>query len=78
MKSWKTLFSLPAKTIGQLQFSKPCRTDGKIIVKPPAEAVVEGIDKWRGCLVGKFLDKRHPFPVVRSLVDKLWGKKEMP
>ena len=31
-----------------------------------------------GCLVGQFLDKLIPFPMVRSLVDKLWGKKEMP
>ena len=39
---------------------------------------MEGIDMWKGCLVGQFLDKRLPFPVVRSLVNKLWGKKEMP
>ena len=39
---------------------------------------MEGINMWRGCLVGQFLDKRLPFQVVRSLVDKLWGKKEMP
>ena len=54
------------------------RTDGKIVVKPPEEAVMEGIDMWKGCLVGQFLDKRLPYPVVRSLVNKLWGKKEMP
>ena len=39
---------------------------------------MEGVDMWKGCLVGQFLDKRLPFPVVRSLVNKLWGKKEMP
>ena len=66
MKSWKTLFSMSH------------RIDGKLVVKPPAEVVVEGIDMWKRCLVGQFLDKRLPFPVVRSLVDKLWGKKEMP
>ena len=27
MKSWKTLFSVPAKTNGPLQFSRPHRTD---------------------------------------------------
>ena len=48
------------------------------MVKPPTEVVVEGIDMWKGCLVGQFLDKRLPFLMVRSLVDKLLGKKEMP
>ena len=33
---------------------------------------------WKGCLVGQFLDKRLSFPIVRSLVNRLWGKKEMP
>ena len=74
-KSWKNLFSVPTKTNGQLQYSRPHRTDGKFVVKPPEEAVMEGIDMWKGCLVGQFLDKRLPFPVVRSLVNKLWGKK---
>ena len=69
---------MPKKTNGQLRYSKPHRTDGKIVVKPPEEAVMEGIDMWKGCLVGQFLDKCLPFPVVRSLVNKLWGKKEMP
>ena len=67
VKSWKTLFSLPAKTSGPLQFSKPCRIDGKLVVKPPAEAVEEGIDMWRGCLVGQFLDKRLPFQPLTVL-----------
>ena len=78
VKSWKNLFSMPSKSNGQLLYSKPHRTDGKIMIKPPEEAVMEGIDMWKGCLVGQFPDKRLPFPVVRSLVNKLWGKKEMP
>ena len=52
--------------------------NGKLVAKPPVEAVNEGIDMWKGCLVGQFLDKRLPFPVVRSLVNRLWGKKEIP
>ena len=78
VKSWKTLFFMPAKTSGQLHFSRPYSTNGKLVVKPPAEAVMEGIDLWKWCLIEQFPDKRLPFPVVRSLVDKLWGKKEMP
>ena len=78
IKSWKSLVSTPVKTGGPLQFYMPHCTDGKIIAKPPVEAVNEGIDMWKGCLVGQFLDKRLPFPVVRSLVNRLWGKREMP
>ena len=52
VKSWKNLFSVPTKTNGQLQYSRPLRTDGKFVVKPPEEAVMEGIDMWKGCLVG--------------------------
>ena len=69
---------MPMKTGGPLQFYMPHCADGKIVAKPPVEAVNEGIDMWKGCLVGQFLDKRLPFPVVRSLINKLWGKREMP
>ena len=78
IKSWKSLVSTPVKKCGPLQFYMPHYTDGKIIAKPPVEAVNEGIDMWKGCLVGQFLDKRLPYPVVRSLVNRLWGKREMP
>ena len=78
MKSWKNLFSVPTKSIGQLLYSKPHRNAGKIVVKPPEAAVLEGIYMWKGCLVGPFLFRISVFPVVRSLVNKLWGKKEMP
>ena len=78
VKSWKSLVSMPVKSGSPLQFYRPHCVDGKFVAKPPAEAVNEGIDMWKGCLVGQFLDKRLPFPVVRSLVNRLWGKREMP
>ena len=48
MKSWKTLFLVPAKTSGPLQFSRLHRTNGKLVVKPHTEVMVEGIDMWKG------------------------------
>ena len=77
VKSWKSLVSIPVKSGSPLQFYRPHCADGKLVAKPPAEAVNEGIDMWKGCLVGQFLDKRLPFSVVRSLVNRLWGKREM-
>ena len=41
-------------------------------------ALVEGMGIWEGCLVGQFFDKRLPVHVVRSLVERLWGKHEIP
>ena len=78
VKSWKSLVSIPVKSGSPLQFYRPHCVDGKLVARPPAEAVNEGIDMWKGCLVGQFLDKRLLFPVVRSLVNRLWGKREMP
>ena len=78
VKSWKSLVSIPVKSGIPLQFYRPHCADGKLVAKPPVEAVNEGIDMWKGCLVGQFLDKRLPFPVVHSLVNRLWGKREMP
>ena len=90
VRSWKSLVSMPVKTGGPLQFYMPQCADVMIVAKPPVEAVNEGIDfffffldnegfdLWKGCLVGQFLDKRLPFPVVCSLVNRLWGKREMP
>ena len=78
VKSWKSLVSIPVKSGSPLQFYRPHCADGKLVAKPPVEAVNEGIDMWKGCLVGQFLDKHLPFLVVRSLVNRLWGKREMP
>ena len=78
VKSWKSLVSIPVKSGSPLQFYRPHCANGKLVAKPPAEAVNEGIDMWKSCLVGQFLDKCLPFPVVRSLVNRLWGRREMP
>ena len=76
--NWKALFTGHPKSSSPLVFSIPSRVDGKMIINPPAEVVAEGVGIWEGCIVGQFLHKRLPLHVVRSLVDRLWGKHEMP
>lgn len=44
-----------------------------MVVKPPKEAVEEGIQKWSNALIGQFLDKPLPFYVVKRVVDHLWA-----
>lgn len=40
------------KLIGALQFFVPEKINGKIVFKPPVEAMEEGIVKWLPSLVG--------------------------
>ena len=76
--NWKSLFSIPSRSSSPLVFSIPSRVNGRLGVKPPDEAVFEGVGLWQGCLVGQFFDKRIPLHVVKLVVDRLWGKHEMP
>ena len=72
------LFSPTTRTKSTLDFFAPVRVDGSLVIHPPAEAVSEGMSMWKGFLVGKLFNKRIPLYVVRAVVDKLWGKHEMP
>ena len=78
VKSWKNLFSAPAKTNSTLDFFASACVDGMPVIHPLDEAVFDGVSMWKGCLVGQFIDKRLPIHVVRVIVDKLWGKHEIP
>jgi hypothetical protein len=44
------------------------------VVKPPKEAIEEGISKWSPSLVGQFLDKPLPFYIVKRTVDSMWAQ----
>ena len=52
-----------------MHYYGPAREDGKVVVKPPKEAIEESISKWSPSLVGQFLNK--PFPFVRAINDAL-------
>ena len=49
--SWKSLFSANSSTKSSLGFFAPERVDGKPVIHPPTEAVVEGMKLWEGCKV---------------------------
>ena len=76
-QNWRSLFVNRPKSYTPLVFSNPTRVDGKVIINPPVEAVVKGVGIWEGCLVGQFFDKLLPLHVVRSLVERLWGKHDL-
>ena len=77
-QNWRSLFVNRPKSYTPLVHSNPARVNGKVIINPPSEAVEEGLGIWEGCLVGQFFDKRLPLHVVKILVERLWGKHEMP
>ena len=76
--NWRSLFVKQPKSCSSLVFTNPSTVDGKVIINPPLEAVVEGVGIWEGCLVGQFFGKRLPLHVVKSLVARLLGKHEIP
>ena len=76
--NWRSLFVNRPKSCSSLAFYKPSTVDGKVTINPPPEAVAEGVGLWEGSLVGQFFDRRLPLHVVRSFVERLWGKHEIP
>ena len=78
ISGWKSLFSAKTVTKSPLEFVAPEIVNGKPMIEPPAEAVIEGMMLWEDCLVGQFFDKRLPLHVVRAAIEKLWAKKEIP
>ena len=76
--NWRSLFVNRPKSCSPLAFYNPTTVDGKVTINPPPEAVVEGVGLWEGSLVGQFFDKRLPLHVVRSFIERLWGKHEIP
>ena len=77
-KNWRSIFVNRPKSCSFLSFYNPSTVDGKLTINPPPEAVAEGVGIWEGSLVGQFLDKRLPLHVIRSFVERLWGKREIP
>ena len=58
--------------MSELPFHAPMRVNGRIKVCPPAAISKEGCEYWSSTLVGFFLDKKLPFPVVNSIANKIW------
>lgn len=52
------------------------RDDGVQVTPPISVISVEeaGGAQWVDCVVGYFLDKTLPFPVVKSITSRIWRK----
>ena len=68
---WRKLFV--SSTDQSLNYFPPRRSEGKVIVCPPAEVCEEGEWKWRNALVAQFVGKIPNFSVFQKMVNILWG-----
>ncbi|GAV78919.1 DUF4283 domain-containing protein, partial [Cephalotus follicularis] len=59
-------------------FFEPTISNGMIVVEPLPEIASEGSKLWANSLVGQFLGKKPPFSFVKSTIERLWCKKEIP
>ncbi|KAK8988096.1 hypothetical protein V6N11_065695 [Hibiscus sabdariffa] len=58
-----------------LNFFPPGELDGKILVQPPREVLVNGAKQWSNALIANFLGKSPPLYVFQRTADKLWGRE---
>lgn len=67
--SWRDKVVPPGVTKSrmQLQYFPPVVDGERIRVSPPSVVEVQGVGKWKDCLVGHFVDKKIPFLTVRSI-----------
>jgi hypothetical protein len=72
-QDWRKLFQ-HEKSIGALQYFAPSCENGKVVVKPPLEAIEEGISKWSSSLIGQFFDKRLPYYIVKKTMESIWAQ----
>lgn len=75
MTSWKDRVVVNSSAPRMdLQYFAPTVVNEKIVVQPPEEVVSLGIEKWKDCVVGYFLDKKLSFDAVKSIAEKVWAK----
>ena len=73
--SWVSLFG----SIGGISTYTPPTTVGeKIVVTPSEEVISQGVRVWENSLVGQLIDAKLLYPVIYRLIEKIWGRIEMP
>ncbi|KAI8531013.1 hypothetical protein RHMOL_Rhmol11G0104400 [Rhododendron molle] len=56
-----------------LQYFAPSIVNDKV-VSPPPDVVNLGLDKWKDCVVGYFLDRKLHFKAVKSIAESVWAR----
>ncbi|KAG5547461.1 hypothetical protein RHGRI_013227 [Rhododendron griersonianum] len=76
---WTEVVASPSNTSGSTRMTlsyhpPPQRRDAKVVVCPPQEVIDLGSNLWADSVVGYFLDKRVPFPLVKNIIMRIWEK----
>ncbi|KAF9626345.1 hypothetical protein IFM89_032194 [Coptis chinensis] len=73
--SWSSLFHDKSPTFvnEQLEFVESTSVDD--VIEVPRFVLEEGIEQWSEFLVGYFVEKRMPFPLVKRTLKRIWKTK---
>ncbi|KAG5545007.1 hypothetical protein RHGRI_017464 [Rhododendron griersonianum] len=75
---WAEVVAPPSSTSSSshmnLSYYPPQLRDAKVVVCPPQEVIDLGSELWTDCVVGYFLDKKVPFPIVKNIIMRIWEK----
>lgn len=74
--TWASLFGTSPD--GSLPYTQPKTIGDNIIVVPSEEVIAQNIRVWENSLVGQLINVKLPYAVIHQLVEKIWGKIEMP
>ncbi|KAF7152148.1 hypothetical protein RHSIM_Rhsim01G0276400 [Rhododendron simsii] len=57
----------------QLRYFPPVVDGERVRVSPPSVVELQGVEKWKDCLVGHFVDKKIPFLTIKSIAFRRWA-----
>ena len=74
--TWASLFRTSSK--GSLPSTLLKAIGDKVVVVPPKEVIAQGIWVWENSLIGQLIYAKMPYTVIYRIIEKIWGKNEMP
>ena len=61
-----------------MSYTSPTTVGEKIVVTPSKKVISQDVRVWENSLVGQLIDAKLSFPVIYRLIEKIWGRIEMP
>ena len=79
IKSWANVIEGRAQCVPtHLKYFSPSGMPSKIpLVKLYSDVIEECFEYWKNALVGYFIEKRLPFPVVQNIAKCMWQRHRL-
>ena len=74
--SWAALFGSTRSS--SLPYTPPTTVGEKIVLTPSEEVISQGVRLWENSLVGQLIDAKLSYTIIYCLIEKIWGRIEMP